>query len=147
MNNFSKKPKCVELKASLLGYSLADIKNMYRQHLRSRQLYNTQTKAPRYIRCYDNPYCADRYTIVFTKKKESFGYKDKRRHRFLNLGCSSTLSISSLGETMDLIDKPSYKHLGKRISFNELPDLVRTAVEMQYIDLWKITANEIRDAF
>lgn len=91
---------------------------------------------PRYIRCYDNgDVTADRFTIVFTGR-----YRKSRNDDFIYLGCSSDpfhpQGIGQHGFCKSLIDRPAYKHLGKPVTFESLPDQVKKAVIASYEDLW-----------
>ena len=68
---------------------------------------------PKYVRCYDNNgETADRYTVVFTGH-----YTHK---------------------TNTQIDYPSYGHLGKKITFDQLPTDCQKCVMQTYVDLWDI---------
>jgi len=83
---------------------------------------------PKWIRCYDDPHTADRYTVVFTKKRVNKGCFPRPHHRgqFWYLGMSSMpfhpQGIGMHGESDELIDRPTYSHLGKRIKFENLPE-------------------------
>jgi hypothetical protein len=91
---------------------------------------------PRYIRVYDNQgESFDQFTIIFSKLGRAYGYP--------YVG-SSTYPISSQGfyqhgESADgYIDRPSYKHLGKKIKFSSLPEQVQKAVMSDYKNYWRI---------
>jgi len=99
---------------------------------------------PKYVRCYDDPYSADRYTVVFTKKRVNAGCFPSPHHRgqFWYLGMSSTpyhpCGIGMLGESDELIDRPTYKHLGKKVAWNSLPDDCKRLVLSTYKDIWNL---------
>jgi hypothetical protein len=96
-------------------------------------------RTPRYVRCYDNGgKTADRYTIVFTGRYlrltggEYFyvganGNPHHPAHGFYQHGSSRTQ-----------IDVPSYRHLGKKITFSSLPKEVQDCIVEDYCDLWSI---------
>ena len=89
---------------------------------------------PKYIRVYDNQgESADRYTCVFTGR-----YKGGR----IYLGMSSKpyhpMGISMHGFSDDAIDRPKYAHLGKKVSFDTLPEEVKTCIMSTYKDIWNL---------
>jgi len=95
---------------------------------------------PRYVRCYDNGgETIDCYTVVFTGR-----YLHKTGGSSWYVGMSSNpFSPQGFGQhgesnTHQPIDKPSYKHLGKKIKFDELPEDCKQLVINDYIDLWDI---------
>ena len=76
---------------------------------------------PRYIRCYDNQGKSfDRYTVVYTGR-----YRKCPRDQFRYIGMSAhpfhPQGFGQHGASDDLIDKPTYSHLGKKITFKQLP--------------------------
>ena len=82
---------------------------------------------PRYLRVYDNGgETADRYTICFTKKRVC--------GQFMDIGAGPGHYSHGFNDT--LIDRPGYSHLGKPISFNDLPVGVRMKVLAEYVELW-----------
>jgi len=90
---------------------------------------------PKYVRCYDNGgKTLDRYTIVYT------GNYKGRNGRCEYLGCSENPfhGIGQHGESAEIIDKPSYKHLGKKINFISLPEQVKKAVMQDYNEYWEL---------
>ena len=92
---------------------------------------------PRYVRCYDNGgKTADRYNIVFT------GNFKGREGRCYVLGCSALpfhpQGIGSHEDYDHVIDKPSYKHLGKKVTFETLPEDVKRCVLQDYCDYWEL---------
>jgi len=91
---------------------------------------------PKYIRCYDNGgKTADRYTIVFTGN-----YKGRNGCDYY--GCSGDpfhpLGIGLHDWSQDIIDKPTYSHLGKKVKFEILPENVKEAVIQSYSSTWEI---------
>ncbi len=92
---------------------------------------------PRWIRCYDNGgKTADRYTIVFTRLN-SLGYKECM-YLSANSEPFHPQGIGMHGSAPTAIDRPAYSHLGKRIQFDNLPEMVRKLVLMDYRELWNI---------
>lgn len=96
---------------------------------------------PRYIRCYDNGGAsADRYTVVFT------GHYTGTDRNYWYISMSSNpfhcLGVGIIDEAPRLIDKPSYKHLGKKIKHDSLPAECKTFVMSTYLYLWNFTDNE-----
>lgn len=91
------------------------------------------TVFPRYIRVYDNQgETFDRYTIVFTLKKVDGSFQ--------NIGASgdSMNSYYQRGYSRDQIDTPTYSHLGKKISFLDLPETLQTKVLEDYNFWWNL---------
>lgn len=91
---------------------------------------------PRKIRCYDNGgKTADRYTIVFTGR-----YKNKTGGEHWYLGASGNpfhpQGIGAQGSSRTQIDYPSYKHLGKKITYDQLTVHVKMFVMQTYAYLW-----------
>jgi hypothetical protein len=92
---------------------------------------------PRYVRVYDNNgKTCDRYIIVFS------GHYRKKGEQFI-IASSSEMPYNPTGVylhdfTDDLIDFPSYSHLGKKIKFTDLPADVQKAVLKDYKDIWQI---------
>jgi len=96
---------------------------------------------PRYVRVYDNPDWADRYTVVFTGR---YRYPiPNGMSWFMYLGMNSipfdpSAGICQHGEDPELIDRPAYGHLGKKIAFTDLPaDCQRVVVE-DYKSIWEL---------
>lgn len=93
---------------------------------------------PRYIRCYDNGgESLDRYTVVFTGN-----YRSKTGGDFLYIGMNDSpfhpQGVGMHGGHKEQIDRPGYGHLGKKISFQQLPDDCRALVLRDYCDLWDL---------
>ncbi len=94
---------------------------------------------PRYVRCYDNGgETLDRYTIVFT------GYYSGKKSRVCEYVGSSEFPSSPMGfyqhgEGHDgAIDRPTYSHLGKKITFESLPDTVKPHIIHDYKSIWNL---------
>lgn len=90
--------------------------------------------APRYVRCYDNGgETADRYSVVFTGRRA-------RGAGFPYLGMSANpfhpQGIGTRGESEYFVDRPTSRHLGKRIAFEALPEDCRKLVMQDYRALW-----------
>lgn len=95
---------------------------------------------PRYIRIYDNGNTKeatfDRYTVVFTGRylKNGVGYT------YLGMSAMPTnpLGFCQHGFSDTLIDKPTYKHLGRKIKFLDLPVECQQIVVSDYMLLWEV---------
>lgn len=92
---------------------------------------------PKYIRVYDHPTSYDRYTVVFTGRYKGREYG----------GCDyvamsddpfSPQGFCIHGGENHIIDKPSYKHLGKKISYEDLPDDCKEIVMRDYKEIWRL---------
>lgn len=93
---------------------------------------------PKYIRCYDNGgKTADRYCVVFTGR-----YRQKTGGVFwyLTMNCNPLhpQGIGIMSESRQQIDYPTYSHIGKKISFSDLPEDCQKAVVGDYRYLWDI---------
>ena len=93
---------------------------------------------PRYVRCYDNGgETVDRYTVVFTGR-----YKQNTGGEFWYVGMSGNpfhpLGIGTHGSSRTQIDYPSYRHLGKKVKFDDLTENCKLCVLQTYKDLWEI---------
>ena len=96
---------------------------------------------PRYIRCYDNGGAtADRYTIVFTKRPLRCKDGSFQEWGYLSASCCPfhPQGIGLHGFSQELIDKPTYKHLGKKVKFETLPTDVKSWVMQEYMEHWEI---------
>jgi hypothetical protein len=106
---------------------------------------------PRYVRIYDNggpdapDGTIDRYTAVFTGH-----YRRSPRQGFSVLGMDenpySPQGVGQHLEYQELIDRPGTSwppaigrncHLGKRITFSDLPEPCQRAVLSDYRELWR----------
>ncbi len=99
---------------------------------------------PRYIRCYDNGGAdkengtIDRYTVVYTGH-----YKKSFPHVFDYVAMSGCpfhpQGFGQHGESnYTPIDYPSYKHLGKKIRFEDLPEDCQKLVIQDYKTNWDL---------
>ena len=92
---------------------------------------------PKYVRCYFHPEYNDPYTVVYTGH-----YTHKTGHSHWYVGMSAKpfhpQGIGMHGESDTQIDYPSYKHLGKKIKFDDLPEDCQTLVLQDYVYLWDI---------
>jgi hypothetical protein len=114
-----------------------DMKTTRKQADRKASLFPNEK--PKYVRCYDNGgETADRYTIVFTGN-----YTSRTNGSHWVIGCSGDpfhpLGIGMTDEYDYLIDKPKYSHLGKKVSFDTLPEKVKQYVNQTYLYLWDFT--------
>ena len=81
----------------------------------------------------------DRYTIVYTRLSEngSYPYAGASEHPFHPQGCG-TFGMNR-GFPVDRPNwKSTYKHLGKKIQFKDLPCDVKRMVKSDYMDLWDL---------
>ena len=101
---------------------------------------------PRYIRCYDNGgKTADRYTIIYTGNYNNIGkpVRDFKAPIYYSAGMShnptNPQGVCFLEESFGSpLDKPSYKRLGKKITYEMLPGDVKKVILKQYKDIWGI---------
>lgn len=98
---------------------------------------------PHYIRCYDNGgETLDRYTVCFTGH-----YTHKTGGQFwdvcMNASPFHPQGIGMHGENPEQIDRPSYRHLGKKIAFDQLPVDCQKLVLSDYVYLWSITDHPL----
>ena len=92
---------------------------------------------PKKIRCYDNgSETFDRYTVVYTGNYKGRGgwchYIGMSENPYHPQG------FGQHGESPDVIDRPKYAHLGKKIAFEGLPPDCQSAVINDYKDIWRI---------
>ena len=91
---------------------------------------------PKHVRIYDNfGETFDRYTVVFTgryKGRNGCDYVGMSEHPYHPQG------FGQHGWSQDVIDYPSYKHLGKKIKFTDLPEDCQRAVIEDYEEIWRI---------
>lgn len=97
---------------------------------------------PKYVRCYDNGgETADRYTVVYTGR-----YRHMTGGEFLYIAMSGypthPQGIGQHGGSRNLIDRPKYAHLGKKISFDALPEDCQRVVLFDYRELWNIPEKD-----
>ena len=102
---------------------------------------------PRYMTIYDNGGTdkdggtIDRYTVVFTR---SLGEKSDSYYFYLGMNESPFYAqgFGQHGESRFRIDKPTYKHLGKRIRFSQMPTDCQKAALQDYIQLYDLCICE-----
>jgi len=92
---------------------------------------------PKKVRIYDNGGRSfDRYTVVFT------GNFKGRDGRCYYLGMSESpfhpQGFGQHGESIEIIDYPSYKHLGRKITFDKLSEQCQKLVIQDYKEIWNI---------
>jgi len=85
---------------------------------------------PRYVRIWDKEDEHDRYTVLFTKKANQ-GH-DGRYFMYVSL------TVSGAYYHGELRSDHQGKHLGKRITFDQLPECCKTIVITDYEDLWDL---------
>lgn len=91
---------------------------------------------PKYVRCYDNGgETADRYTVVFTGNYAG-------REGCDNLGMSAfpfhPYGVCYYDNHNQIIDKPTYSHLGKKIKFTDLSPDAQRCVLKYYNEYWQL---------
>ena len=89
---------------------------------------------PKYIRCYDNGgETCDRYTVVYTRSGD-------RRCYYVGMSGAPfhPQGFCQHGEHHTMIDRPQYSHLGKRITFKELPMDCQKVVISDYKEMWNL---------
>ncbi len=131
--NLATKEQISEHRPKLLNYLMPKSK---KQLKRLESLFPNNT--PKNIRCYDNGESGDRYTCVFTGR-----YTHKTGGEYWYLGMSDDpfhpQGIGQSGTSPTQIDRPKYSHLGKKVSFEELPFKVKQYVIDTYLYLWGFT--------
>jgi hypothetical protein len=81
------------------------------------------------INVYDNKgETADRYTAVIPFDASAEFNGSKCVYFGFNESPAHPMGIGMSGEAREFIDKPSWKHLGKRILFSELPEKAQLAL-------------------
>ncbi len=93
---------------------------------------------PRYVRCYDLQNTCDRYTVVFTGNyagREGCDYLGMSGAPFHPQG------FGQHGWNLDVIDRPTYKHLGKKIKFTDLPEDCQKLVLSDYKEIWRLNES------
>lgn len=97
---------------------------------------------PRHVRCYDNGgESTDRYTAVYS------GRYPGRAGLCRYVGMSGLpfhpQGFGQHGESRDVVDYPKYGHLGKKITFADLPADCKKLVVQDYIVLWEIGPTDL----
>lgn len=90
---------------------------------------------PKYIRCYDNDQTFDRYTVVYTG---NYPGRDGCEYVGMSSDPYSPSGFGQHGHSQEIIDKPKYAHLGKKISFNDLPENCQKLVLRDYKINWNL---------
>jgi hypothetical protein len=102
---------------------------------------------PRYIRVYDNlGETLDRYTVTYTR---GIQFGKHKTYFVLGMNCApfSPQGIGQHSEYGYRVDFPSYKHLGKRIGFSDLPENCQRAVDQDYLYLYDLNEDSNRPVF
>lgn len=106
-----------------------------RQTERLESLY--PNNVPKKVRCYDNGgETLDRYTVVFTG---NYTHNTSGEHWYLGMSPNPFVGIGTHGSSPTQIDTPRYSHLGKKITFDDLPEQCQQCVKQTYLHLWSIT--------
>lgn len=100
---------------------------------------------PRYVRCYDNggpdkkDGSIDRYTVVF-----SGNYKDRKGCDYLAMNGAPfhPQGFGQHGWNQNVIDYPTYGHLGKKIHFTNLPEDCQILVLRDYLLTWGLASED-----
>ena len=98
---------------------------------------------PKYVRVYDNEESADHYTVVFTGN-----YGEYKLYIGMSGAPFHPQGVCQHGETEHMIDVRNgswgavpigkKNHLGKRITFDDLPDDCKKVVISDYTDIWRL---------
>jgi len=97
---------------------------------------------PKKIRCYDNGGnnaggSCDRYTVVFTGNYKGRDGCDYFAMNSIPFNHSYGIMLSCWDS--NIIDYPTYSHLGKKIQFVDLPLDCQKAILFEYLMIWDIT--------
>jgi hypothetical protein len=116
-------------------------------YLRQRSSRDFRIGDPRYMTIYDNggldakDGSSDRYTVVYTREVNA-DKATRQRGWYFVMGMSGApyhpQGICLHSEYPNRVDKPTYKHLGKRIRFNQLPSDCQRAALRDYIYLYSL---------
>lgn len=115
----------------------------------------TDDGTPKYLRIYDQGdyetqekriaagkqphYYADRFTVVFTQLRTGEQvYLGMSEAPFHPLGVCQ----HGFAPAYQPIDRPSYGHLGKKITFADLPEDCKRAVMQDYEELWGVFSTQ-----
>lgn len=106
---------------------------------------------PKYVRVYDQPDTADRYTVVYTKRSDRIspdGYDRTFDYRGMSADPFSPLGVCMWGQTrtapvdtMNTSWPPAIgrkNHLGTRIRFTDLPEPCQRVVMSDYVGMWNL---------
>lgn len=91
---------------------------------------------PRYVRCYespaDGPASWDRFTVVFTGRAAAIHAPGQAWHY-------PYVGLSGHGEHAGCpVDRPSSRHLGKRVPFSALPEQLQAVALADYREIWRL---------
>ena len=103
-------------------------------------IYNSDG-TPHYIRCYDDGgKSIDRYTVCFTGR---YRHLTGGVFVYLTMNCAPfhPQGFGQHGSSRTQTDRPSGAHLGKRISFSDLPADCQRLVRSDYRDMWGAPKN------
>lgn len=89
---------------------------------------------PRWVRIYDQPDTADRYTVVFTGRKTEGVYLGMSAWPFHPQGIGMH-GQASRDRGQYPIDRPKYAHIGKRIAWKDLPEDCRCCAMRTYVSI------------
>ena len=105
----------------------------------SNHLIGDTKKSPRYLRIYDaGDTVGDRYTVVFTKlgKRANYPYMGMSANPTHPQGIGYHGDAGARGDGYP--DSSSYAHLGKKITYRDLPEAVQRVVIENYAEYWGI---------
>jgi hypothetical protein len=93
---------------------------------------------PRYVRIYDNGGAtADRYTVVYTRKSDKYDGVRWYQHVGMSAQPYHPQGVCQHGFSSDSqIDYPRYSHLGRKITWDDLPTDCQSVVAADYRDRW-----------
>ena len=98
--------------------------------------------APRYVRCYDNGgKTVDRFTVVFTGNyRRSTGGRLPTVCHYVTANSApfNPQGFYQHGENTSPIDYPTHSHLGRKVSFTDLPNDLQRAVIEDYRAIWNL---------
>lgn len=87
------------------------------------------------VRCYDyGEDQLDRYTVVFTGRYRHLTAREQCYRSMSSCPCHPQ-GVGMWGSASRDIDYPSYKHLGKKVSFDTLPEECQRVVMCDVFDL------------
>jgi len=110
-------------------------------------LPNGKPKATK-VRIYDNGgETTDRYTVVFAGNYNNIGKKRGERielwHFVLGMSDAPThpCGFCQHSSYRQMIDRPTYRHLGHKIKFEDLPEICQKVVIEDYCELWELPSR------
>lgn len=89
---------------------------------------------PKYLRCYESrDDVFDKWTAIYTRQQDG---------RCFYIGMSEHPTwpngFGQHGDELNMIDRPRYGHLGKKIKFTDLPKACQRLVMREYREMWGI---------